>query len=150
MPLPTGHTYSREYFFTLAPVIGQAPHAGWFAYVPYTLTLYSPGLGMDIYALALIFLTISTTGGAINFIITILRMRAPGMAVSRMPLFLYSTLTISFVILFALPALTVACVFLELDRRWGTHFFDIVAGGIPTLWQQLFWFFGHPWVYVIF
>jgi cytochrome c oxidase subunit I len=134
----------------VAPVIGQAPHAGWFAYVPYTLTLYSPSLGMDIYSLSLIFLTISTTGGAINFIITILRLRAPGMAVSRMPLFLYSTLTISFVILFALPALTAACIFLELDRRWGTHFFGIADGGNPFLWQQLFWFFGHPWVYVIF
>jgi len=134
----------------VAPAIGQAPHAGWFSYVPYTDVRYSPGLGMDFYALSLIFLTISTTGGASNFIVTILRLRAPGMAISRMPLFLYSTLTISFVILFALPALTVACVFLELDRRWGTHFFDIVAGGIPTLWQQLFWFFGHPWVYIIF
>jgi cytochrome c oxidase subunit 1/cytochrome c oxidase subunit I+III len=137
-------------FLYLAPVLGQAPHAGWFAYVPYTLTLYSPSLGMDIYALALIFLTISTTGGAINFIITILRLRAPGMAISRMPLFLYSTLTISCVILFALPALTAACIFLELDRRWGTHFFAIANGGNPFLWQQLFWFFGHPWVYVIF
>jgi cytochrome c oxidase subunit 1/cytochrome c oxidase subunit I+III len=105
---------------------------------------------MDFYALSLIFLTISTTGGAANFVVTILRLRAPGMAISRMPLFLYSTLTISCVILFAMPALTAACVFLELDRRWGTHFFDIVGGGIPTLWQQLFWFFGHPWVYVIF
>jgi cytochrome c oxidase subunit 1/cytochrome c oxidase subunit I+III len=137
-------------FLYAAPVIGQAPHAGWFAYVPYTLALYSPGLGMDIYALALIFLTISTTGAAINFIVTILRLRAPGMAISRMPLFLYSTLTISFVILFALPALTTACIFLELDRRWGTHFFGIVNGGDTFLWQQLFWFFGHPWVYVIF
>ena len=137
-------------FLYIAPVLGQAPHAGWFAYVPYTLTVYSPGLGMDIYALALIFLTISTTGGAINFIITILRLRAPGMAISRMPLFLYSTLTISFVILFALPALTAACIFLELDRRWGTHFFGIANGGDTFLWQQLFWFFGHPWVYVIF
>ena len=137
-------------FLYIAPVLGQAPHAGWFAYVPYTLTVYSPGLGMDIYALALIFLTISTTGGAINFIVTILRLRAPGMAVSRMPLFLYSTLTISCVILFALPALTAACIFLELDRRWGTHFFGIANGGNPYLWQQLFWFFGHPWVYVIF
>jgi cytochrome c oxidase subunit I len=134
----------------VAPAIGQAPHAGWFSYVPYTDVRYSPGLGMDFYALSLIFLTISTTGGASNFIVTILRLRAPGMAISRMPLFLYSTLTISFVILFALPALTVACVFLELDRRWGTHLFDVAGGGIPTLWQQLFWFFGHPWVYVIF
>lgn len=137
-------------FLYVAPVLGQAPHGGWFAYVPYTLTVYSPGLGMDIYALALVFLTISTTGGAINFIVTILRLRAPGMAVSRMPLFLYSTLTISCVILFALPALTAACIFLELDRRWGTHFFGVADGGNPFLWQQLFWFFGHPWVYVIF
>jgi cytochrome c oxidase subunit 1/cytochrome c oxidase subunit I+III len=137
-------------FLYISPVIGQSPHAGWFAYVPYTLTLYSPGLGMDIYALALVFLTISTTGGAINFIVTILRLRAPGMAISRMPLFLYSTLTVSCVILFALPSLTAACIFLELDRRWGTHFFGIASGGSTFLWQQLFWFFGHPWVYVIF
>ncbi len=109
-----------------------------------------PGYGMDFYCLALIFLTISTTVGAINFIVTIFRLRAPGMTISRMPLFLYSTLTISFAILMSLPALTVACVFLELDRRWGTHFFDSRLGGEPLLWQQLFWFFGHPWVYVVF
>lgn len=134
----------------VAPALGQAPHAGWFSYVPYTDVRYSPGLGMDFYAVSLVFLTISSTGGATNFIVTILRLRAPGMTISRMPLFLYSTLTISVVILFALPALTVACVALELDRRWGTHFFDIAGGGNPTLWQQLFWFFGHPWVYIIF
>ena len=137
-------------FLYISPLFGQAPHAGWFAYVPYTLTTYSPGVGMDFYALALIFLTVSTTGGAVNFIITILRLRAPGMTISRMPLFLYSTLTVSLVILFALPALTAACIFLELDRRWGTHFFGVAAGGDTFLWQQLFWFFGHPWVYVIF
>src|SRR3954469_3358127 len=99
---------------------------------------------MDFYALPLLFLTISTTAGAINFITTILRLRAPGMAISRMPLFFYSTLTISVSILFSLPALTAACVFLELDRRWGTHFFDVHQGGNVLLWQQLFWFFGHP------
>ena len=137
-------------FLYISPFLGQSPHAGWFAYAPYTLRDYSPSLGMDFYALALIFLTISTTGGAINFIVTILRLRAPGMAISRMPLFLYSTLTVSFVILFALPALTAACMFLELDRRWGTHFFRTAGGGSTFLWQQLFWFFGHPWVYVIF
>jgi cytochrome c oxidase subunit I len=134
----------------VGPFMGQSPHAGWFAYLPYTGIRYSPSHGMDFYALALIFLTISTTGGAINFIVTILRLRAPGMLISRMPLFLYSTLTISVVILFALPSLTAACVFLELDRHWGTHFFSIAGGGTPVLWQQLFWFFGHPWVYVIF
>lgn len=134
----------------ISPFTGQAPHAGWFAYVPYTLTPYSPGMGMDWYVVALILLTISTTANAINFIVTILRMRAPGMAISRMPLFAYSTGTISFVILFALPALTADLIFLELDRRWGTHFFGIASGGSTFLWQQLFWFFGHPWVYVVF
>lgn len=130
--------------------MGQAPHGGWFAYVPYTELAYSPMRGMDFYALALIFLTISTTVGAVNFVITIFRLRAPGMTISRMPLFMYSTLTISFAILMSLPALTVACVFLELDRHYGTHFFTTPLGGNVLLWQQLFWFFGHPWVYVVF
>jgi heme/copper-type cytochrome/quinol oxidase subunit 1 len=134
----------------IAPMMGQAPHAGWFSYVPYTDIRYSPSHGMDFYCLALILLTISTTGGAINFIVTILRHRAPGMTISRMPIFLFSTTTISFVTVFALPALTATCVFLELDRRWGTHFFQYSAGGNALLWQQLFWFFGHPWVYIVF
>jgi cytochrome c oxidase subunit 1/cytochrome c oxidase subunit I+III len=130
--------------------MGQAPHGGWFAYVPYTGIRYSPSYGMDFYCLALIFLTISSTVGAINFIVTIFRLRAPGMSISRMPLFLYSTMTISFAILMSLPALSVDLIFLELDRRWGTHFFTAGLGGSPLLWQQMFWFFGHPWVYVVF
>jgi cytochrome c oxidase subunit I len=134
----------------IAPCMGQAPHAGWFSYVPYTNIQYSPGHGLDFYALALLFLAISTTVGAINFIATILRLRAPGMSLSKMPLLCYSTGTISFAILFALPALTANCVFLELDRHWGTHFFRVAGGGSVLMWQQLFWFFGHPWVYVIF
>ena len=87
----------------IAPAMGQAPHGGWFAYMPYTGIQFSPSYGLDFYALSLIFLTVSTTGGAVNFIVTILRLRAPGMTISRMPLFLYSTLTISFAILLALP-----------------------------------------------
>jgi cytochrome c oxidase subunit 1/cytochrome c oxidase subunit I+III len=130
--------------------MGQAPHAGWFAYTPYTNIQYSPGRGMDFFALAAILITISTTAGAINFIVTIFRLRAPGMAISKMPLLCYSTGTISCAIIFALPALTVNCVFLELDRHWGTHFFQVSGGGDVLMWQQLFWFFGHPWVYVIF
>lgn len=137
-------------FLYISPLFRQAPHAGWFAYVPYTLSKYSPGYGMDFYALALIFLTISTTAAAINFIVTILRLRAPGMAISRMPLFLYSTLTASLDVVFGLPALSAALIFLELDRHWGTHFYSISGGGSTYLWQQLFWFFGHPWVYVVF
>jgi len=134
----------------VAPLVGEAPHGGWFAYVPYTLAQYSPGLNMDFYALALLLLTISTTAGAINFVTTIFRLRPPGMAVSRMPLFFYSTLTVSISVILSLPALTAALVFLELDRRWGTHFYDPAKGGDVLLWQQLFWFFGHPWVYIIF
>lgn len=137
-------------FLYISPLFRQSPHAGWFAYVPYTLAAYSPGVGMDFYALSLIFLTISTTGAAINFIVTILRLRCPGMAISRMPLFLYSTLTASLDVVFALPALSAACIFLELDRHWGTHFYTVSGGGSTFLWQQLFWFFGHPWVYVVF
>jgi cytochrome c oxidase subunit I+III len=131
-------------------VVGQWPHGGWFAYPPFTTLPYSPGYGMDFYALALVFLTISTTAGAINFLVTIFRHRAPGMTLSRMPLFMYSTGTTSFAVVFSLPALTVACVFLELERRWGFHFFAPTDNGNPLLWQHLFWFFGHPWVYVIF
>jgi len=134
----------------IGPLMGEAPHAGWFSYMPYTNIIYSPTHGMDFYAISLIFLGISTTAAAINFIVTILRFRAPGMAISKMPLFLYSTLTISVTIVFAMPALTLACIFMELERRWGFHFFGTDAGGNPLLWQQLFWFFGHPWVYVIF
>ena len=137
-------------FLYASPFLGQAPDGGWFAYVPLTTSQYSPGLNIDFYALALIFLTISTTAGAINFIATILRLRAPGMTMSKMPLMLWSTLTTSIMIVLALPALTAACVMLELDRHYATHFFDPSLGGSPLLWQHLFWAFGHPWVYIVF
>jgi cytochrome c oxidase subunit I len=130
-------------------LVGQAPDRGWFAYVPLTEGTYSPGLNMDFYALGLILLTVSTTVGAINFIVTAFTMRAPGMSVNRLPIFMWGTLTTSFSVLFALPALTAACVFLYFDRRFGMHFFDTAAGGHPLLWQHLFWIFGHPWVYII-
>ena len=129
---------------------GLAPDGGWFAYVPLTSKPFSPGRNLDFYALALIFLTISTTVGAINFTVTILRHRAPGMALHRMPLMLYSTLTTSVLSIVSLPALTVACLALELDRQYGTAFFDVSRGGDPLLWQHWFWFFGHPWVYIVF
>jgi cytochrome c oxidase subunit I len=137
-------------FVNAAFLIGQAPEAGWFAYAPYTSKAYSPSLGMDFYALSLIFLTVSQTAGAINFLVTIFRLRAPGMALQRMPLFMYSTATTSILSVLCLPALTVACLFLMLDRNWGTHFFDVSHGGSVMLWQHLFWFFGHPWVYIVF
>lgn len=134
----------------ISPFLGAAPRGGWFAYVPFTDGFYSPTIGMDFFSFALILLTISTTAGAINLIATIFRLRAPGMSVERMPLFLWSTTTTQFVIVFSLPALTAALMLLELDRLWGFHFYDSVRAGDPLLWLQLFWFFGHPWVYIIF
>jgi cytochrome c oxidase subunit I+III len=137
-------------FLMASFVCGQAPNAGWFSYTPFSDRMYSPGLGLDFYALALIFFTISLTGGAINFIVTILRHRAPGMHAKKMPIALYSTLTTSIVSIFGVPPLAVVLVFLELQRQWHFHFFDAAHGGNPVLWQHLFWFFGHPWVYIIF
>lgn len=134
----------------IAPLMGQAPNAGWFAYVPYTTRNYSPAYGLDFYNLALILLTIATSGGAINFVVTILRLRAPGMTISKMPLFLYSTGTTAVITILSLPALTACNIMLELDRRWYTHFFDVMHGGNTLLWQHMFWFFGHPWVYIVF
>jgi len=129
---------------------GQAPDAGWFNYAPLASARFNPLHNIDFYNLALIPLTISTTAGAINFISTVFSHRAPGMTLSRMPIMLYSTTTMSFLAVLALPALTAANVFLELDRRWNTNFFETRTGGDPVLWQHLFWFFGHPWVYIVF
>ena len=130
--------------------IGQAPNGGWFNYTPLTDVKFDPGLNIDFYALGLLFLGISTTAGAFNSIVTILKLRAPGMSIDRMPLFLWSSLTMSFSVVFAMPALTVGLVLLELQRRWGFAFFDPALGGTPLLWQHLFWVFGHPWVYIVF
>jgi len=136
-------------FIYTALAIGQAPNDGWFGYAPMSLRAYNPGLNMDFYALGLIFLTVSTTIGAINFIGTVMKMRAPGMSLNRLPIFVYGTMTVSFSVLFSLPALTAASVFLFFERRFGMHFFDAAQGGSPLLWQHLFWILGHPWVYII-
>ncbi len=131
-------------------VIGQAPDGGWFAYTPLTSREYSPSLGLDFWSLGLIFLSFSTTAGAVNFIVSILKLRAPGMSLSRMPLFCWAMLVTSFAVIFAIPPLTVAKVLLELQRKLGFQFFQSGAGGSPLLWQHLFWIFGHPDVYIIF
>ncbi len=141
--LAVAFIYSSVFF-------GLAPHAGWFNYVPYADANYSPGYNIDFYGLGLTFLSIATTAGAINFIVTIFKLRAPGMSINRMPLFVWGILVTSFMVIFALPALTVANILLELDRKVGTHFYDPAGGGKPLLWQHLFWFFGHPDVYILF
>ncbi len=128
---------------------GNAPDAGWFNYVPLANAQFSPGAGIDFYCLGLILNGTSSLATAINFIVTIFKGRAPGMSINRMPLFCFAFLAVSFALVFALPPLTVALVFLELDRQTGTHFYDVAFGGDPVLWQHLFWIFGHPEVYII-
>ena len=129
-------------------VVGQGPNAGWFNYVPYAGRDYNPGVNIDIYALGLILLGISTTGGAANFVVTFLRTRAPGMSINRVPILIWGTLTASVANLLAVPSVSLAFFLLWMDRQFGTHFFD-ASQGQPLLWQHLFWMFGHPWVYAV-
>jgi cytochrome c oxidase subunit I+III len=136
-------------FMYVSVALGDAPNAGWFDYVPLASKAYDPGKNIDFYALGLIFNGIATTGTAINFIVTIFKLRAPGMSLNRMPLFCFAILAVSFALVFALPPLNTALIFLELDRALGFHFFDVSAGGDSVLWQHLFWIFGHPEVYII-
>jgi cytochrome c oxidase subunit I len=129
--------------------LGEAPNAGWFNYVPFTGLEYNTGPNIDVYALGMVLLGVSTTVGAINFIVTLFRMRAPGMSIDRVPILVWGTLTASVANIFAVPAVSLAFFLLWLDRQAGTHFFDVVNGGKPLLWQHLFWMFGHPWVYAV-
>ena len=128
---------------------GHAPNAGWFDYVPLASKQFDPGNNIDFYGYGLIFNGISSTIASINFIVTIFKLRAPGMSINRMPLFCFAFLAVAFALLFALPSLSVAALFLELDRQLGFHFYDAAFGGAPLLWQNLFWIFGHPEVYII-
>jgi cytochrome c oxidase subunit I len=130
-------------------LIGAAPDAGWFNYVPLASIEHDSGPNIDFYALANIFLGISTTLGGINFIVTTLRFRAPGMSINRLPIMSWGTLTISVASVLSIPAVSVAFFLLWMDRHFGTHFFDPATGGQPLLWQHLFWLWGHPWVYII-
>ena len=132
-------------------MLGGAPNAGWFAYAPLTEKgpTQSPTHGMDYWILGLTLTGVASIAGGINFIVTILNMRAPGMKLNRMPLFVWATLVTSFIIIFAFPSLTVAQVFLLFDRNFGTRFFLADQGGDPMLWLHLFWFFGHPEVYIL-
>ncbi|HVI38431.1 MAG TPA: cbb3-type cytochrome c oxidase subunit I, partial [Gaiellales bacterium] len=117
--------------------IGSAPDAGWFDYLPLGSKQFSPGPNVDFYTLGLIFNGISSTATAVNLIVTTFKLRAPGMSLNRMPLFCYAMLATSFALVFALPPLNTALIFLELDRALGFHFFDVARGGDTLLWQHL-------------
>ncbi|HEU4488552.1 MAG TPA: cytochrome c oxidase subunit I, partial [Actinomycetota bacterium] len=128
-------------------VLGGAPDGGWFGYAPLNREL--PSHGMTFYSLGLQMLGVASLAGAVNFIITILNMRAPGMTLMRMPVFIWMSLVTSFLLLFAMPIIAVALFQLMFDRAYGANFFNPAEGGDPILWQHLFWLFGHPEVYIM-
>ncbi|MCU1379894.1 MAG: cytochrome [Acidimicrobiales bacterium] len=131
-------------------LIGKPPDGGWFGYTPLTSSTFSPGLNIDFWGLGIVFVGISTTVGAINFIVTIFKLRTPGMSLNRMPIYVWSMLVFSFMVLFAVPAVSLAAGLLELDRLFGTAWFVPALGGSVLLYQHLFWFWGHPEVYILF
>ncbi|HZR94591.1 MAG TPA: cbb3-type cytochrome c oxidase subunit I [Gaiellaceae bacterium] len=136
-------------FLYVGLFLGFGPNAGWFNYVPLASRLYDPGRNIEFYALGLLFNGASSTVTAANFIVTIFKLRAPGMSFNRIPLFCFAMLAASFGLLFALPSLSLDLIYLYLSRNLGFHFFDHALGGTSILWQHLFWFFGHPEVYIL-
>ncbi len=135
--------------FLNASFIWGAPNGGWFGYAPLSGTQYSPGLNMDFWVIGLQILGIASLAAGVNFFTTILNMRARGMTLMRMPMFTWSTFITQLLILLSFPVITVALIFLMIDRQFGTGFFVPAAGGDPMLWQHLFWIFGHPEVYIL-
>ncbi|MFI5675255.1 aa3-type cytochrome oxidase subunit I [Streptomyces cellulosae] len=129
-------------------VPGGAAAFGWFAYAPLNSAYHSPGAGGDLWVMGLVVTGVSTTLGAVNFIATVMCLRAPGMTMFRMPIFTWNVLFTSILVLPAFPVLTAALLALEADRKFGAHVFDAANGG-ALLWQHLFWFFGHPEVYIV-
>ena len=130
--------------------LNTGPDAGWFAYVPLSGPAYSPGKRVDIWAQMITFTEISALVGAVIVIGTAFKMRAPGMSINRIPLFVWAQIVTAFMIIFAMPAVMLASSFLASDRLIDTHFFNPAEGGDAILYQHLFWFFGHPEVYIIF
>ena len=139
----SGVVMFSSYFFN------SVPNAGWTAYPPLTGPTYTPGPNTDFWILGLHLGGLSSLFGAINFIVTTLNLRAPGMKLLQVPMFTWSMLITSSMVLFATPMLTVAITLLLADRHFGTHFFQAAQGGDPLLWQNLFWFYSHPAVYIM-
>ncbi len=136
-------------FLNSSWLLGGAPDGGWFMYSPNSSNLFSPSHGVDFWVLGLQIVGIASLIGAINLIVTILNMRAPGMSLMRMPVFTWMQLVTQFLLLFAIPVITVALFLLSFQRNFGAAFFDVEKGADPLLWQHLFWIFGHPEVYII-
>ena len=134
----------------IAFFLNIGPDAGWFSYVPLAGPEYAPGKRIDFWAQMVTFTELSALGIAVQLIVTIFKQRAPGMSLNRMPLLVWAILVTSFMTIFAMPAVMLSSTFLIMDRLIGTHFYNPAEGGDALLWQHLFWFFGHPEVYIIF
>ncbi|ARF15211.1 cytochrome c oxidase subunit I [Sporosarcina ureae] len=134
-------------FLNISWLFGEVPDAGWTSYA--SLSLHSPGHGIDFYAIGLQIAGGGTLMAGINFLVTIINMRAPGMTYMRMPLFTWTTFVASAMILFAFPPLTIGLFFLTFDRMFGGNFFDHTMGGNTIIWEHIFWIFGHPEVYIL-
>ncbi|MEX1057340.1 MAG: cbb3-type cytochrome c oxidase subunit I, partial [Natronospirillum sp.] len=130
--------------------MGIAPDSGWFMYTPLSNSTYSPGPGSDFWLLGITFVEISAVSAGVELTVSILRTRANGMTLARMPIFCWYILAMSLMIVFGFPPLILASVLLELERAVGMPFFAVAGGGDPLLWAHLFWLFGHPEVYIIF
>ncbi len=129
---------------------GLAPDGGWFMYPPLTSTAYSPGINADFWLLGIGFIEISAIAGAIEIIVGVLRTRAPGMSLDKMPIYAWAMLVFGGMIIIGFPSVILSTLLLELERAFNWPFFDPTRGGDALLWQHLFWFFGHPEVYIIF
>src|SRR4029078_12746209 len=137
-------------FLYVSFLLGAGPDVGWFSYPPLAESLYTPSKRADVWAQLITFTEVGSLAVAVSLITTTLKLRAPGMSLNRIPIFVWSQLVTSFMVLFAMPAVMLASTALILDRLVNTTFFDVEHGGDALLWQHLFWFFGHPEVYIIF
>jgi cytochrome c oxidase subunit 1 len=137
-------------FLLTSFALNNGPDTGWFSYPPLAGPDYSPGKRVDVFTQLITFTEVAALSVAVELVATIFKMRAPGMTLNRIPLFVWSMLVMSFMVIFALPAVVSSSTFLLLDRLVGTHFFNPAEGGDAILYQHLFWFFGHPEVYIIF
>jgi cytochrome c oxidase subunit I+III len=131
-------------------IAGVAPNSGWFMYTPLSSNVYTPGINADVWLLGVTFVEISALTLAVEIVVSILKMRAPGMSLDRMPIFGWYMLVTALMMVVAFPPLILASILLETERAFGLPFFDPTRGGDPLLWQHLFWLFGHPDVYIIF
>src|SRR5690606_23468760 len=143
------------YFFgglilIVAMLLGVAPDKGWFMYTPLSGKQFTPGINSDIWLIGITFAEISALCGAVELIATILKVRAPGMGLNKLPIFAWYMLITAGMILLGFPPLILGSILLEVERAFGLPFFDPTRGGDPLLWQHLFWLFGHPEVYIIF